>query len=424
MNAEVKRKIEPMVNRVNRVRGNDKAKKSGFVYKERSPESVKQRAEQSGGGYESPFKSGLATWRPQDGDNTIRFLPPTWEDANHFAYEVYVHEFIGANNGTFLCNAKMKRGKCPICEEQKEAATAGEDEDAKALLAKKKNVAWILDREEEDFLPKLYMFSWTIDRDIAAVCYNKRSGKTLALDHPEVGFNLAFKKQGKGLNTRYYGYQIDRDPSALSEDDDQAQEIMTFIEENSVPDSLVFRSYDYIKREMTGTVEEEDDDVVDDSEEEPTSRTLKRDGTEAEGEDEEIESDRKKASAKKRRDPDEEETVEEEEEEKPRKKARKDPEEVEEEVEEDDPPPKAKTKRTRVVEEEEPEEEEEKPAKKVLAKKKRPDPEEEEEEPPFEEDERPKSKKTARREEPEEEEEIVEEEEEEVEEERPTRRRR
>src|SRR5262245_13483641 len=99
-----------MVNKLKNRR--DTGRKVGFAYKERSVDNVRKRAAQKGGMYDSPFQDGFDTWRAKPGDNTIRFLPPTWDGAEHFGFDVYVHRNVGSDNSTYLCLNKMKGKPC------------------------------------------------------------------------------------------------------------------------------------------------------------------------------------------------------------------------------------------------------------------------------------------------------------------------
>jgi hypothetical protein len=240
------------------------SKKSAFQYKPRDEKAIKDRAEQKGGTYDGPFKSGFDTWRPKAGDNTIRILPPTWDDHNHYGYDVWMHRYIGANDGTYICLAKMLNKSCPICAASKEAKAAGEAEEAKDLAPAKLVVCWILDRDEDKQTPLLYAMSWTMDRDIATRCHDKRSGKLLLIDHPTLGYDVTFRREGVGLKTKYIGISIDRDQTKISEDSREQEQILDYILENPIPSVLQYRDADYLEAALSGTVEDKDPDLDDD----------------------------------------------------------------------------------------------------------------------------------------------------------------
>jgi hypothetical protein len=377
-------------------------KKSGFVYKVRDPKTVRARAEQTSGQYDGIFRNGVDTWRPKNGENVIRFLPPTWHPHEHYGFDVWTHSYVGTGNGSYLCLDKMKGERCPICEAAAESAEAGEADESKKLKPTRKVLTWIIDRDDDASNPQIYMMSWSMDRDISNLADNRRSGEVLLLDHPDEGYDVSFKRTGQGINTRYIGIAIDRDSSPLSERQKIHDRIMAFIEENPLPDTLQYRSEDYLEKVIAGTAEEkdqdldEDDDAEDDtkkSKKSSVTRTKRRVEKDDDGEEEGDEEDRpakSKTKSKSRRDKDEEEdddgapfdTDEEEEEEKPRKSKRRD-----EEDEDEDETPRKSSKRRRDDDEDE---EDEKPRK---SKSRRDDDDQEEET----EDEKPVRSKSKRK---------------------------
>jgi hypothetical protein len=247
-----------MVNRLkNRA---DRSSKGGFVYQSRDSKKVKERATQTGAVFDSIFKSGFDVFRPKGGTNAIRFLPPTWEDPEHFGYDIWVHGYVGADNSTYLCPAKMKNKPCPICDAAKEAKEAGEDDEAKKLTARKRTVAWLVERDGETDMPQLYAMSWTVDRDIAVLCNNERTGKVLEIDHPEEGYDVFFKRKGEGLKTEYYGFNIDREATPIEDSEKLQGKITDYIEEHPVPTTLKFYDEDHLRKVIEGTASSKDDD--------------------------------------------------------------------------------------------------------------------------------------------------------------------
>ena len=246
-----------MVNRVNRHA--PAKKKSTFVYRERTAEDVKKRAEREGTRFDSIFKSNVDTYKPKVGDNLVRILPPTWEAFDHYAYSVYVHRNIGADNSTYLCPNKMLNKKCPICAAAKEAKDAGEEDEAKALRWNELCLAWVIDRDEEEPTPRLWSMTWTIDRDIVSLCQGKRSGGVLLIDHPDEGYDVSFVRRGQGLHTKYSAYQIDRDPSPICTDEDKQQEILDYITENPIPETLKFYDFEHLQNVLNGSAEATDE---------------------------------------------------------------------------------------------------------------------------------------------------------------------
>jgi hypothetical protein len=257
-----------MVNRAGREFSSKKKSRSSFNYKPRNEEDVKKRSERSGGRFDSLYKGGFDVWRPKVGDNLIRILPPTWDDHEHYGYDIWVHAYVGADSSSYLCLNKMGKGHCPMCAAAKEAKDAGEEDEAKALAPKNLVVCWILDRDEDSTTPVLYGMSWAMDRDIAALCHNKRTGKILLIDHPDDGYDITIKRQGQGLKTKYFGMAVDRDSTPICDDTDEQEKVLELIQENPIPSILNYYDEDYLEKVLAGTASasSKDEDLDDDEE--------------------------------------------------------------------------------------------------------------------------------------------------------------
>src|SRR3954463_10286072 len=121
-------------------------RKSSFVYTKRDPKQIHERANQSTSQFDGILKNGIDTWRAAVGDNCIRFLPPSWAGHQHYGYDVWVHQRVGVDNGSYPCLAKMQKKRFPICEAARECIDAGEAEEGKKLQPLRKVLAWVVDR--------------------------------------------------------------------------------------------------------------------------------------------------------------------------------------------------------------------------------------------------------------------------------------
>src|SRR4249920_3912901 len=146
-------------------------KKSTFEYKPRDPKVLKDHANQSGRQFDAFTKDGFDLYKPKVGKNAIRILPPTWSNADHYALEVWVHSYIGASGGSYLCLNKMQNKPCAICAASQESKAADEADEAKKLAASRRYLCWVIDRTEDSPMPpKIYNMSWTVDKEIAELC--------------------------------------------------------------------------------------------------------------------------------------------------------------------------------------------------------------------------------------------------------------
>ena len=211
-----------------------------FVYKARAAADWSARSDQKAGGFIGIFQPFVSVFSVQKSDNYIRLLPPTWADAVHYGFDVWVHYGVGPQNATVLCLAKHNRGRCPICEAHAVAEANGR-EDAKSLRAGRRVVAWIMDlRDDKVKTPKAFSMPWSLDRDITKICKDKDTGEVYAIDHPEEGYNVGFDREGEVPMVKYVGLQLARRPSAV---DDAA---LNFIVELPIPSILIWRSYEEV----------------------------------------------------------------------------------------------------------------------------------------------------------------------------------
>jgi hypothetical protein len=335
-----------------------RARDRGFVYRPRSYDETKERADRKGSAqFDSIFKPNFDTWTPKVGDNVVRILPPTWDRWDHYGYEVWGHFWVGPNNGSYLCPLKMKNKPCAICAAAKEAKSAGEDEEeVKKLQPTQKTIIWIIDREDQDANPQLWTVSWTQDRDIVDLTIERKKGKVLVVDHPDEGYDLSFNRRGQGLKTKYGGWAFDRDPSPIHDDQREQDRILDFIQDNPLPTVLRYYDNEYLEAMLSGTATEKDKDLDEteaEQEDRPTrdrtrdTRRAREEETDADGQEEEEEPEshgRRDEGRRRRADEDE----------RPRSRLGRASRAVEEEDEEGGEPPRRRTARDSGEEEESP----------------------------------------------------------------------
>lgn len=230
----------------NTTRGNSRGG-SQYEYKSRSADSMRKRGEQSGTDFDTYIKEGIKLWKPNDGDNIIRALPPTWDNADHYGLDIYVHYGVGSDNQAYLCLDKMLGKPCPICDERNRAQKTGDEDYVKKLKPNKRVLFYLIDRNNEKAGVVAWAAPWTIDRDICKVSVDKRSGEILELDNPNDGYDIEFEKQGKGERTEYMGIAVSRRASPLDND-----EALEFIAEHPLPAQLNYYSYEHIAQVFGG----------------------------------------------------------------------------------------------------------------------------------------------------------------------------
>lgn len=226
---------------------------SGFTYRARSPEQTRQRSEKGANDYDRIVSEGIKNWKPNDGLNRIRILPPTWPDAEHYGYDIYVHYSVGADRGQYLCLHRMLGKPDPIEEERQRARRDGDEQYAKDLDAKRRVGVYLIDRDHEREGVQFWAMPWTLDRDIVKVSMDRSTGEVLPIDHPEEGFDVEFEKKGSKDRTEYLGVAIARRSTPLGK-----SSWLDFAVENPIPDQLQYFDYEHIAKAFGGGGEHRD----------------------------------------------------------------------------------------------------------------------------------------------------------------------
>jgi len=220
---------------------------SKFKYKARTPEQVEKRLNRTGGSFQGFLHDDYKTFKPAVGDNFIRFLPPTWDDAEHWGYEVHVHYGVGPDRASVLCLSKMENKRCPICEARDAARKAGDEEAAKELAPRLQVVSWVMNMRDTAAGPMLWSIGFRMDSDFIKLTRDRESGELLQIDNPEEGYNVSFQREGTTqTTTRYSGFQTSRKPSAIEES------WLEYVVAHPVPTTFVHRTYEEVKALFEG----------------------------------------------------------------------------------------------------------------------------------------------------------------------------
>jgi len=236
-------------------------KTSRFQYTRRDPSNIKERAKQQGGDFDSIFKPGTKLFKPRDGKNIIRILPPAWPDAEHYGYDIWLNYNIGIDNQSYLSLSKMKKERDPIVEARKQAERDGDKKLADSLEPKRRVLMYVVDRSNEQDGPQLWSAPWTVDKSFAALAFDEDTNELVMVDDPETGNDIKFVKEGQGQTTKYPAEQMRIfKPSRLSEDDRNMNEWLEFIVSNPIPNLLNFYTYDHISEVFSGHVAKSEDE--------------------------------------------------------------------------------------------------------------------------------------------------------------------
>lgn len=372
-----------------------KASKRAFNYQKRTVNDVQGRANARGGDFDTIFKSKYKVYKVKDGKNLLRILPPTWDKAKHYGYDIWVNYGIGPDNQSYLSLSKMLKEKDPLADARRAADKEGDEDVTKALQPRQRIVMWVIDRDNEDEGPQLWGCPVTVDKDLANISVDEDTNEVVLIDSPDEGTDFRFHREGKGLKTKYPAAKMRlMKPSTLHDDPEVEKQWLDYVQDNPIPECLQYYDYKHIADAFGGSVRTDSDDddrpakakasrSRDEEEDEappPRRRAAPRD--EPADEDDVPWEGRKQPAAGKRpaREPEPED--EETEDEPPPRRATAKPGRRAEPEPEDDPPPRARA-RTASRPEPEDEPEEEAPPRRTAAKRPaRDEPEEEPDDPP------------------------------------------
>ncbi len=238
-----------------------KKEERSFQYKKRTKDDLKERANMKGGNYDTYIKPKFKQWKPKDGKNVVRILPPTWDDARHYGFDIFVNFNIGADNQAYLSLSKHQKGDDPIAEARREAQQEGDKDLAKALNCSQRILYWIIDRNDEDEGPLLWAAPFTFDKSLSNLCIDEDTKEVIFIDSPDNGRDVRFYKEGTGLTTKYDPSKMKvLGPTNIAEDEGLENDWLDFIAENPLPEVLNFYDYDHIKATFDGQVGSRDDD--------------------------------------------------------------------------------------------------------------------------------------------------------------------
>lgn len=235
-------------------RGSRRRSGSSFEYKARDDEDTKRRASQGANDFDKILNDKVKMFKPQDGDNRIRIVPPTWENAKHYGLDIWVNYGVGPDRQSYLDLFKMKGEDDPVHDAlvaAKEEIGSTENKDdlqyIKDLTAKKRVLVYLVDRNDPKAGVQAWAMPWTIDRDITKVSVDKENGAVLQIDHPEDGYDVEFEKSGKGARTEYLAVSIARRSTPLGDD-----RWLEYAQDNPLPDQLNYFDYDHIAKALGG----------------------------------------------------------------------------------------------------------------------------------------------------------------------------
>lgn len=149
--------------------------------------------------------SGSPFFTPKAGKNVVRFLPPPIGKSSPFKL-VWQHG-VNVSGGfvSFPCPLREHKQPCPACQKAEQYKASGNPADyerAKALFAKRRIFANIIDRSEPEKGVQVFGFGRKVHEALVALRTDIDAGGDFT--HPETGFDIIIERKGTGKNDTEY----------------------------------------------------------------------------------------------------------------------------------------------------------------------------------------------------------------------------
>lgn len=277
-------------------RGQGRPRPSLDAMEEQVEHSYQHRGDQ--GKYANIYKVDVSRWNPSEGKHDVCIVPYQITANSEFRtlnpdfnkpftperlrageawphkLTVLIHGNIGANQDNVLCLRTLKR-ECPICvrrsalydqmdaEQNKERADALKKQ-ADALGPTKRALynVFVFDSEEE---MKKGVQIWeaphqSIEDVLSELWKDERTGEKRHYMVPEEGWNVYFKREGKGLLTKYVNVQIVKRQERQEFTEEEFAEL--YKSAHNLEEIIEVKTAAEIKEMMSGMPEPAADDTV------------------------------------------------------------------------------------------------------------------------------------------------------------------
>ncbi len=235
-------------------------------YRTRSVDLDRKAASESAySGMRTIFRDGIKVYKIVDRVNTIKILPPTWENPEHWSYAVKMHFGIGQHYSQYLSLREYHKGRDPFLEIRAALKRHGRDEEAKQVGESKRYLAYVIDRDNPDDGPQIVNLPYTLRQAIITRSFDRKSGRYLTIDCPDsdpsdneegiVGYDVSFFKDKNGVGQGMYpGERVD----VIEHTAPVEVEWLEYIIANPIPDVLVFSTYEDILTDYLGGLDGDD----------------------------------------------------------------------------------------------------------------------------------------------------------------------
>lgn len=216
-----------------------------FKYRAPTAEDLARQQAEAGSDFKGFMKDKYRSYSAKRGDNFVRILPRC--DDPTYAIPISVHYNIGPDHASVLCPKEMRGEACPLCEERARELKRGDEDEARKYRPSKRYLTFVLDRNSrDDEGPFAWAMPRTVYNDLQSLAKDRRTGEIFDIVSPDSGYEIAFERQGEGVNTRYIGLQLGRKKSPVED------KYLDYVMDNPIEDTLRWRDYDEIQALFQG----------------------------------------------------------------------------------------------------------------------------------------------------------------------------
>jgi hypothetical protein len=205
-------------------------------------------------------RSEQGVWKPKDGDNLIRIMPPWDENVDTFFVQGGAHFNVGPQGKVFSCPRQSDNSaECYLCDlvDQLGSGDEADREEAKDLRVRRSWMVNVVDLKDPGAGVKVWKAGVKAFKQLLEYIEDPDYGD---ITDPETGYNIKVMKSGKDLNTEYT-IRCAKNPSAFEHTDllDALIDLSTFL--NYEPEATMAAAYNGVdapdEDEETAPVAEE-----------------------------------------------------------------------------------------------------------------------------------------------------------------------
>jgi len=148
-------------------------------------------------------RSERGRWKPKDGDNLIRIMPPWSEDVDTFFVQGGSHFNVGPQGKIFSCPQQADNSaECFLCDlvERLDAGDEADREEAKDLKVRRSWMVNVVDLKDPDAGVRVWAAGVKAFKQLLEYIEDADYGD---VTDPNEGYDVKVTKSGKGMNTEY-----------------------------------------------------------------------------------------------------------------------------------------------------------------------------------------------------------------------------